>query len=233
MAQWFLRKASFFAHVNGLGPRLSNDLDLKYSHTFINSISCLHLPMFKLQAAIVSEKSIVFTFSYRKAYNQIWPCRKISQGHSSVIIWTNYDGQQSPIIHTKFCVNRSTGSGKEEFWMIFTIWGHYCHLGHLTQMPRSKLSFPLPKEAPHKIRLWLAKWFQRRRCLKLLTTTDGRRTTTPDHKYNISSPMSLRLRWANNINTRTLKRHQNLTPKNNIQQRTTIILPPWNGLNII
>ena len=44
-----------------------NDLDLQYSHTFINSISCLHLPTFRSQAAIVSEKSTVFTFPHRKA----------------------------------------------------------------------------------------------------------------------------------------------------------------------
>ena len=43
-----------------------NDLDLQYSHTFINSISCLHLPTFRSLAAIVSEKSTVFTFSHRK-----------------------------------------------------------------------------------------------------------------------------------------------------------------------
>ena len=44
-----------------------NDLDLQYSHTFIISISCLHLPLFRSLAAIVSEKSTVFTFSRRKA----------------------------------------------------------------------------------------------------------------------------------------------------------------------
>ena len=43
-----------------------NDLDLQYSPTFIlNSIKCLHLPLFRSLAAIVSEKSTVFTFSYR------------------------------------------------------------------------------------------------------------------------------------------------------------------------
>ena len=46
---------------------LRNDLDLQYSHTFIISISCLHLPTFRSQAAIVSEKSTDFTFSHRKA----------------------------------------------------------------------------------------------------------------------------------------------------------------------
>ena len=45
---------------------LRNDLDLQYSHTFIISISCLYLPTFRSQAAIVSEKSTVFTFSHRK-----------------------------------------------------------------------------------------------------------------------------------------------------------------------
>ena len=52
--------------VNDIEPRSRNDLYLRYSHTFINSISCLHLPTFMSQAAIVSEESTVFTFSYTK-----------------------------------------------------------------------------------------------------------------------------------------------------------------------
>ena len=56
-----------FLYVHDLGPRSSNDHDLQYSHTFMKSISCLHLPTFRSQASIVSEKSTVFTFSYRKA----------------------------------------------------------------------------------------------------------------------------------------------------------------------
>ena len=56
-----------FLYVHNLGPRSSNDLDLQYSHTFMKSISCLYLPTFRSQASIVSEKSTVFTFSYRKA----------------------------------------------------------------------------------------------------------------------------------------------------------------------
>ena len=56
-----------FLYVHDLGPRSSNDLDLQYSHTFMKSISCLYLPTFRLQASAVSEKSTVFTFSYRKA----------------------------------------------------------------------------------------------------------------------------------------------------------------------
>ena len=48
----------------------------------------------------------------------------------------------------------------------------------------NKLSFPLPKEAPHKIWPLLAKRFWRRRSLSIV---DGR---TPNHEYSISSPMS-------------------------------------------
>ena len=57
-----------FLFVHDLGPGSRNDLDLQYSHIFIYSIRCLLLPFFRSLAAIVSEKSTVFTFSYRKAY---------------------------------------------------------------------------------------------------------------------------------------------------------------------
>ena len=57
-------------YVHDLGPRSRNDLDLQYSHIFIFSFRCLLLLTFRSLAAIasiVSEKSTVFTFSYRKA----------------------------------------------------------------------------------------------------------------------------------------------------------------------
>ena len=56
-----------FLYVHNLGPRSKNDLDLQYSHIFIYSIRCLLLLHFMSLAAIVSEKSTVFTFSHRKA----------------------------------------------------------------------------------------------------------------------------------------------------------------------
>ena len=58
---------SEFLYVHDLGPRSSNDLDLQYSHTFMKLISCLYLTTFMSQASVVSDKSTVFTFSYRKA----------------------------------------------------------------------------------------------------------------------------------------------------------------------
>ena len=64
----FSEKIRFeFLYVDDLGKRSRNDLDLQYSRTFINPISCLQLPTFMSQAEIVSEKSTVFTFSNRKA----------------------------------------------------------------------------------------------------------------------------------------------------------------------
>ena len=56
-----------FLYVHDLGPRSRNDLDLQYSHILIYSIRCLLLLTFRSLAAIVSEKSIVSTFSYIKA----------------------------------------------------------------------------------------------------------------------------------------------------------------------
>ena len=64
-----MRKFSlnFFMYMTlGAGARSRNDLDLQYSHIFIYSIRCLLLLPFSSLAAIVSEKSTVFTFSYRK-----------------------------------------------------------------------------------------------------------------------------------------------------------------------
>ena len=51
-----------FLYVHDLWPKSRNDIDLQYSQLFIYSIRCLlHLP-FRSLAAIVSEKSTVFTF---------------------------------------------------------------------------------------------------------------------------------------------------------------------------
>ena len=71
-----------------------------------------------------------------------------------------------------------------------------CDQDHL-----NKLLFPRPKESPYEIWVQLAQWFQRRRCLKMLTDgrrTDGRTDGQQSDWYTISSPMSLRLRWAKN-----------------------------------
>ena len=57
----------------------------------------------------------------------------------------------------------------------------------------NKISFPLPREDPHKIWLRLAKRF-RRRSLSIVDDDADAGGRTPDHAYPISSPMSLWLR---------------------------------------
>ena len=54
-------------YVHDFGLRARNDIDLQYSHSFIIPIRCLLLLTFRSLASILSEKSTVFTFSYRKA----------------------------------------------------------------------------------------------------------------------------------------------------------------------
>ena len=41
------------------------------------------------------------------------------------------------MLHTKFRGNRPAGSGEEDFFNIFTIYGHGGHLGHVTSIMSS------------------------------------------------------------------------------------------------
>ena len=130
-----------------------------------------------------------YFFLWKSLIYQIWPCRKISQGHSSIIIWTNYDGLESPMLHTKFRENRPAGSGEEDFWRVFTIYGRGGHLGHVTQMPRTNFRSPYPRRLHIKFGFDRASSFGEKdvwNCLRRTTTTDDGRT--PDHQYPISSP---------------------------------------------
>ena len=49
------------------------------------------------------------------------------------------------MLHTKCHENRPAGSGEEGFLRVFTIYGHGGHLGHVTQMPRTKYHSPFPR----------------------------------------------------------------------------------------
>ena len=66
------------------------------------------------------------------------------------------------------------------------------HLGHVTQMQRTKFRSPYPRRVHIKFGFDRASGFGEEDVLKLLMTDDDGRT--PDHEYPISSPMSLRLR---------------------------------------
>ena len=78
-----IRPIRRFRELCDLGPRSRNDLDLQYTQIFV-----LNLISFRSQAAIVSEKSTVFTFSHGKAQVTKFDCvvKYYGQGHSRVII---------------------------------------------------------------------------------------------------------------------------------------------------
>ena len=56
----------WFSYINDLGPRSRNDLDLQYSQTYINPISCLNLSTFSSQAAIVLKNPLFSLFPIQK-----------------------------------------------------------------------------------------------------------------------------------------------------------------------
>ena len=50
------------------------------------------------------------------------------------------------MLYTKFRENWPAGSGEEDFRRVFTIlYGRGSHLGHVTQMPRTKYPSPYPR----------------------------------------------------------------------------------------
>ena len=49
------------------------------------------------------------------------------------------------MLHTKFRENRPASSGEEDFCRVFTIYGRGGHLGHVTQMLRTKFRSPYPR----------------------------------------------------------------------------------------
>ena len=75
------------------------------------------------------------------------------------------------MLHAKFRGNQPAGLRRRFLKGFYHIWAWPASWS-CDPDAANKLSFPLPKEAPHKIWLSSAKWFQRRRCLKLWT--DGR-----------------------------------------------------------
>ena len=77
---------------------------------FIYSIGCLHLPIFRSQAALISEIYTVSSFHKErpKLQNLTLPHNRSrsTQGH--------HDGPESQMFHINFRGNRSTGS-REDF----------------------------------------------------------------------------------------------------------------------
>ena len=49
------------------------------------------------------------------------------------------------MLHTKFRENQTAGSGEEDFWRVFTIYGHGGHLGHVTSIMLINFHFLVPE----------------------------------------------------------------------------------------
>ena len=49
------------------------------------------------------------------------------------------------MLHTKLRGNRPAGSGEEDCWRVFTIYGRGGHLGHVTSIMSSNFHFHVPK----------------------------------------------------------------------------------------
>ena len=71
---------------------------------------------------------------------------KIGQGQPRVIILTNYNWQQSPMIHTKFHWVQGRKALKD-----FIIHEHGGHLGHVTSIILSIFLFPCTLKLSYKI----------------------------------------------------------------------------------
>ena len=85
-----------------------------------------------------------------------------------MIIWSNYNGQGFPKLHTKFRGNRPAGSGGEDFLRVFTIYGHGGHLGHMTNIISTDFIFHVPKSLHTKFGR-LGQVFLRKTCFNFHT----------------------------------------------------------------
>ena len=84
-------------------------------------------------------------FLRRQMYRPAIPTApKCGFGRISVLE-RRYDGQEAPMLHTKFCENRPAGSGEEDFRRVFTIYGRGGHLGHVTSIMLSDFHFFVPE----------------------------------------------------------------------------------------
>ena len=104
-------------------------------------------------------------------------------------------GPKAPMLRTKPQGHWPFGSREEDFWRVFTIYGHGGHLGHVTQTLRTNFCSPIPLRLHMKFGFdWLSRFGQE---VVWKVWTNG---WTTDHGYTISSPMSLKaqVRWAKN-----------------------------------
>ena len=92
-------------------------------------------------------------FAYKSIRDQIWHCRKIGHGQSSVIIWINLVVLEHPMLHTKCQGHRPFGSGEEGFFKVFNVYEHVGHIGQVTRTVWTNFRFPIPEKLHMKFDL--------------------------------------------------------------------------------
>ena len=87
-----------------------NDLDIQYLHLLTNSAVCIyHVSGHSLQYFLKINCYHFFSLEKPKLPNLTLSMNMSRSTHSQ--IWTNYDGLECQIIHTKFCRKSVAGSG--------------------------------------------------------------------------------------------------------------------------
>ena len=152
-------------------------------------------------ATVSAKKRRIWLFPYKILCEQIWPWPKIGRRYPSVIIWTNYDLLEFQMLNTRFHDNRLTGSREEDFLKVFYLIRTWRPSWSSDLDPANKLSFPHPMGAPHKkmtsIGLVVSEEKMFENVDRRQTTDYRRQMATIEVSHIISSPVSLRLRWAN------------------------------------
>ena len=145
-------------------------------------------------------------FPFKCIRKQTWPWRKVGQGQPRIMIWANLVGPTSPMLHTKSQGHWPSGSGVEDFLRVFTIYGHGGHLGHVTRTIWTNFRSRVLRSLHMKFEFNWPSGFREEDVWKCWRTDGRRMDGRRSDWYTISSPMSLRLRWAKKQTLKILMR---------------------------
>ena len=142
-------------------------------------------PYFRVQNNYIQKNEKFQLFPSKCPWNQNWPYCKINQGQ----LTKGHDLY-------KFCSwyipsFKAIGPVVSERKIFLKFWAFLSMaaiLGHKTRIIYINFRSPLPKEATHKIWLWLVKRFRGEDIWKMWTDDEDWRQQTPDHGYTVRSP---------------------------------------------
>ena len=116
-------------------------------YLFISSICLVHMNVFAKfdNFPSMTLQDIKKTKRYGHTFVRSDNVKTVYPPTNTVCGGYNYDGLDSPMLHTKFHENPPAGSG-EDFRRVFTIYGRVGHLGHVTHMPQTNFLSPYPRK---------------------------------------------------------------------------------------